>query len=347
MIETAEIAIASQSWVMGVRPKGCTNTRPLSALGSESAPKSCCRVLRGIRAIRRHEAADLRLGLRPQSPAVGMLLDERFVVHRQLAELPDRKAVSLTERIDVGEQCGGHALTNKVGCVQPSSRLYPRFIAPPDTTIIALMADSPGIETIRANLRRIMAKKGVRPTTLSQRVGNSKTLVSDLLTKVSDVQFGTLTKLAGALNVELGDLLALPRVPIVGKIGAGGSVIFLPLSDEDQFEPEETVLRPPGISGKLVALVVEGSSMLPKYRDGDIIYIQRNHSGVLEDDIGDDCAVRLVGGETFIKQLVRGSEAGRFTLRSLNAPDMENVEVEWATRVLFIMPRRSREMLDR
>lgn len=191
-----------------------------------------------------------------------------------------------------------------------------------------------------------MGKKNVKPTTLSQRIGPSKTLVKDLLTKTSDVQLSTLRKLAGALNVELGDLLALPRVPIVGKIGAGGSVAFVALQEDEQADIEDTVLRPPGVSGKLVALIVEGSSMLPKYSDGDIIYIQREHDGILESDIGDDCAVRLKSGETYVKQLVRGSEPGRFTLRSLNAPDMENVEVEWATRVLFIMPRRSREMLD-
>lgn len=192
-----------------------------------------------------------------------------------------------------------------------------------------------------------MDQKGVKPTTLSQRISSSKTLVKDLLTKVSDVQVGTLRKLAGALDVELGDLLALPRVPIVGKIGAGGSVVFVALQEDERVDPEDTVLRPPGISGKLVALIVEGSSMLPKYSDGDIIYIQRDPLvSVLETDIGDDCAVRLKSGETYVKQLVRGSEPGCYTLRSLNAPDMENVEVEWATRVLFIMPRRSREMLD-
>jgi phage repressor protein C with HTH and peptisase S24 domain len=209
------------------------------------------------------------------------------------------------------------------------------------------MADAPDIQTIRENLQRIMDKKNVKPTTLSQRIGTSKTLVKDLLTKTSDVQFSTLRKLAGALDVELGDLLALPRVPIVDKIGAGGSVIFVAVSDNEQVDESETVLRPPGVTGKLVALVVEGSSMLPKYRDGDIIYIQRNHfEGVLEEDIGDDCAVRLKSGETYVKQLTRGSQPDRWSLRSLNAPDMENVEIEWATRVLFIMPRRSREMLD-
>lgn len=210
------------------------------------------------------------------------------------------------------------------------------------------MADTTDIETIRENLQRIMRQKNVKPTTLSQRVGSSKTLVKELLTKNSDVQFSTLRKLAGALDVDLGDLLALPRVPIVGKIGAGGSVAFVALQEDERTDPEDTVLRPPGVSGKLVALIVEGSSMLPKYSDGDIIYIQRNHwEGVLPEDIGDDCAVRLKSGETYVKQLVLGSEPGRFTLRSLNAPDMENVEVEWATRVLFIMPRRSREMLGR
>lgn len=208
------------------------------------------------------------------------------------------------------------------------------------------MPDTPDIETIRDNLQRIMSRKGVRPTTLSQKIGPSKTLVKDLLTKTRDVQLSTLRKLAGALDVELGDLLALPRVPIVGKIGAGGSVVYLALQDDEKMDADDSVLRPPGVSGKLVALIVEGSSMFPKYRDGDIIYIQREHDGILEEDIGDDCAVRLKSGETFVKQLAHGTEPERFTLRSLNAPDMENVEVEWATRVLFIMPRRSREMLD-
>lgn len=251
--------------------------------------------------------------------------------------------MSSAECLDVVEK---HGPTHKVGLVQPSSRIYPRFIAPPDTTIIRLMPDQPNIATIRENLQRIMDRKGVKPTTLSQRIGTSKTLVKDLLTKTSDVQFSTLRKLAGALEVDLGELLSLPRVHIVGKIGAGGSVVFLAPYDDERTDLEDTVLRPPGVSGKLVALIVEGSSMLPKYHEGDIIYIQREHEGILEADIGDDCAVRLKTGETYVKQLVRGSEPERFTLRSLNAPDMENVEVEWATRVLFIMPRRSREAFD-
>lgn len=207
------------------------------------------------------------------------------------------------------------------------------------------MPDQLDISTIRENLQRIMARKGMKPTTLSQKVGDSKTLVKDLLTKTNDVRVGTLIRLASALDVDIDELLSRPRVPIAGRIGAGGSVAWMDVGEE--IDPDLTVPRPPGVTGKLVALMVDGSSMLPKYKDGDIIYIQRNHDGVLDEYLGEDCAVRLASGETYIKQLVRGSKEGRFTLRSLNAPDMDNVEVEWATPVLFIMPAKSRLMFDR
>lgn len=202
------------------------------------------------------------------------------------------------------------------------------------------MEEALNIETIRENLRRAMAQKDAKPTSLSLAVGRNRTLVKDLLEKSQDVQIGTLIKLAGALDVHLSDLVAAPRVPIVGFIGAGGQILF------EDLGVEETVLRPPGISGTLVALAVRGSSMLPKYKDGDIIYIQRTHDGVLPEYIGEDCAVRLKTGETYIKQLMHGNEPGRFTLFSLNADPMENVEVQWATLVRFVMPARSRQLLD-
>lgn len=202
------------------------------------------------------------------------------------------------------------------------------------------MSEAISITSIRDSLRRIMDRRGVKPTTLSLQVGSNRTLVKDLLEKNNDINIGTLNKLASALDVPLSELLAAPRVSVVGYIGAGGEVIF------EEFGSDETVLRPPGISGTLEALVVRGSSMLPKYKDGDIIYIQKCHDGILDADIGDDCAVRLRTGETYVKQLMRGNEDGRFTLLSLNAPPIENVEVEWATRVLFIMPARSRQLLS-
>lgn len=228
---------------------------------------------------------------------------------------------------------------SKLGISNCQRWTQPAFAKRSDKSNLWFVSDLPDIDTIRENLRRVMAAKEIKPTSLSLAVGTNRTLVKDLFEKSKDIQIGTLVKLAGALDVPLADLVSAPRVAVVGYIGAGGEIIFEDIGHED------TVLRPPGISGTLIALVVRGSSMLPKYRDGDIIYIQRTHEGVLPDYIGEDCAVRLASGETYIKQLILGSDKGKFTLLSLNAPPMENVEVEWATLVRFVMPARSRRLL--
>lgn len=192
------------------------------------------------------------------------------------------------------------------------------------------------IQTVREALREIMDRKGVKPTTLSLMVGKNKSLVKDLFERQNDISVGTLNRLAGALDVSVIDLLAAPRISLVGFIGAGGIVIY------EEVNSGETVIRPPNVSMNLVALEVRGDSMLPKYSDGDIIYIGRDHDGVLPEYIGRDCAVRLETGETYIKQLIKGSEEGKFTLLSLNAPPIENVEIAWATPIAFIMPSHSR-----
>lgn len=231
-------------------------------------------------------------------------------------------------------------LHNKLDQSYRQAWMRPAFAKMSDWSNLRGMEDELTIESIRTALRKAMTKKGAKATSLSLQIGTNRTLVKDLLEKTDDVKLSTLTKLASALEISLQELVATPPVPVVGYIGAGGSVIFEDVGNE------ETVLRPPGISGTLIALMVRGSSMLPKYKDGDIIYIQREHDGILPDYVGEDCAVRLKGGETFIKQVIHGNQAGRFTLLSLNADPIENVEIEWATPVLFIMPARSRHLLS-
>lgn len=189
---------------------------------------------------------------------------------------------------------------------------------------------------VRSAIRRVMDRKNVKAKPLSKAAGLGETAVRDILEKSADIRFSTLNKLADALDCAIEDLMGVDEVPLAGRIGAGGTIIF------EDAGVDDTVMRPPSIGGRLEALEVVGDSMLPKFSSGDVIYIQRSHDGVLPAYIGEHCAVRLVTGETYLKILAKGSRPGRFTLRSLNAADIEDVEVEWATPIVFILPRFAR-----
>lgn len=190
---------------------------------------------------------------------------------------------------------------------------------------------------VRAALQRQMDLRKIKRKPLAKAAGLGETAIRDIFDeKRNDVRVSTLVKLADFFAVPLDELAGREPVPLAGKIGAGGTVIFEEL-DEPSFVP-----RPPVGTGAMIALEVQGDSMLPKYESGDVVYIRRNHDGVLPEYLGDYCAVRLADGSTFLKKLMPGSTPGRFTLVSLNAADMIDVEVTWATPVLFVMPRRSR-----
>lgn len=186
-----------------------------------------------------------------------------------------------------------------------------------------------------------MVEKGFSRRSLSKAADLSESAVRDLLTRTDNPGIGTLKRIAEALEMPVDQLTGYAiMVPVLGNIGAGGEVLFstdpeIELADYDAFPK---VPRPPLIAGRLMALRVVGSSMLPKYEDGDVIYVRRDHDGILPKYLNRYCAVRTADGGTYLKILSPGSEAGRYTLRSLNAPDMENVEVEWASPVLFVMP---------
>lgn len=206
---------------------------------------------------------------------------------------------------------------------------------------ILRMQESLDIKAIRDRIEVEMEAKGFSPRSLSLKAGLSVTAVRDVLQRVENPGIGTLYKIAEALDMSFDHLSGGAHVPLVGRIGAGGEVALF----DDQDEEFEMVLRPPLTLGPVMALVVTGDSMLPKYDPGDIVYVTREHDGVLPQYLGRHCAVHLSDGGTYLKILSPGTASGRYTLRSLNAGDMENVEVIWASPVLFTMPRSARSEL--
>lgn len=195
------------------------------------------------------------------------------------------------------------------------------------------------LDRVRAAVERLMARRGIKRKPLAKKAGLGETSIRDILENPErDIKVGTLHKIAGALDATIEDLVNSGDLRIAGLVGAGGEVIF-------EEAPGALVPRPPGMGGELEALEVSGTSMLPRYSSGDVVYISRMQDGVDEEDIGDFCVVRLVTGETYVKQLARGARPGFWTLRSLNADDIEDVELEWATPVIFVLPRAARRRL--
>jgi phage repressor protein C with HTH and peptisase S24 domain len=191
----------------------------------------------------------------------------------------------------------------------------------------------PDIVSIRETIEREMGAKGFSRRSLSSAAGLSESAVRDLLTRTENPGIGTLYAVAEALKLPLESINGSKAVPLLGIVGAGGMVAYFKDDHETEYVP-----RPPLAPGRLMALQVIGDSMLPKYEPGDVVYIRRDHDGVLERDLGKHCAVNCADGGTYLKILSKGTEFGRFTLRSHNAADMENVEVIWAARVEFVMP---------
>jgi hypothetical protein len=48
------------------------------------------------------------------------------------------------------------------------------------------------------------------------------------------------------------------------------------------------------------------------------------------------CVVKLTDGRALLKTIKRGTLPGRYRLVSFNSPDIEDVEVEWAAKIIFI-----------
>lgn len=226
------------------------------------------------------------------------------------------------------ERCFPHASNCTLTRYIEQPYLYPDEVL----DLFPLPVQSRRMANRLAHLRK---KAGLTQTALAEALNSGRSTVTKLEGGLIPLSDRWLERLSKILNCAPSDILG-DQVPVVGRIGAGGSVIFEDLGFE------EMVSRPPDTLGELVGLEVYGESMLPKFDPGDIVYISRESDGVDINDIGAICACRLISGETYLKQLIKGSRPGVFTLRSYNAADMEDCELSWATPIRAITPRFAR-----
>lgn len=124
-----------------------------------------------------------------------------------------------------------------------------------------------------------------------------------------------------------------PNVPVIGFAQAGIGGFF----DDGGFpagQGWDEVRFPPGDHESIYALQVSGDSMLPIYRDGDLILV----APMAPVCPGDRVVVKTCDGEVMAKVLAKQS-AARVDLRSLNREHPHRSlavdEVEWIARILW------------
>jgi transcriptional regulator with XRE-family HTH domain len=128
---------------------------------------------------------------------------------------------------------------------------------------------------------------------------------------------------------------SVDKVPVVGYIGADS--LYYADFDAGLWGAIDMVDPPPGSERGLEALIVRGGSMVPAYRNGDLVFFRR-WPGKIADLVGDDVVAKLTDGRACLKLLLKGTKPGRFRLESYSktvAP-MLDVEIEWVAPVEHI-----------
>ncbi len=195
---------------------------------------------------------------------------------------------------------------------------------------------------------RLAAKYGMSPSGLARRAGLDPTTFNkskrvtkegkqrwpstESLAKVLDATGASLAEFVSQVGNDGAAVLA-QRIPVIGYTQAGNEGFF----DDAGFPAGkgwDEVLFPRISDPHAYGLEVNGDSMAPVYRDGDIIVISPEASLRR----GDRVVVKTRDGEVMAKQLLRQS-AQRVELVSLNRahPDrvLDSGAIDWIARIVW------------
>ncbi len=170
------------------------------------------------------------------------------------------------------------------------------------------MSDSP----LSQRLRELCSRRGMSWRSASRQAGLNETYVRDIIRgAVQRPSFLALDRLSRVLNVPVtafyveaqggggGDTQTAlaSHLPIVGEARGGAEAIPM-----DPDRPLGQVMRPPWLANVVCAyaVVMRGSSMEPRYYDGELLFVHPL-SPVRS---GDFVLIRLADGANYVKRLV-------------------------------------------
>jgi Peptidase S24-like len=199
-------------------------------------------------------------------------------------------------------------------------------------------------DTLLSALQRCMNTKGISLREIARRAGVTYDALKDFKWGRSKMLRGdNLQKMVIFLGEEF-----QPMIPVVGEVGAGGEV--RPIDDHAPGACMEEVECPPGIDpSSVVALRIKGDSMHPVFQNGWIVYYSDRIEiaapaipsakplvDTLANFYGKPCVVKLADDRVLLKTLKKSHMPARYTLSSYNAPDIEDTQIQWAARIIFV-----------
>ena len=192
---------------------------------------------------------------------------------------------------------------------------------------------------------RLAQTHGLSPSGLARRAGLDPTAFNPSKRETGGrprwPSTESLNRILEVTGVSLAEFAALaddpgpaPALPLLGLAQAGLDGFFdeagLPTGDGWSW----TDLPRPGRS--LFSLEIVGDSMVPLYRPGDKVIVDRDGP---EPRRGDRVVVRTRTGETMAKELAAAT-ARAMTLRSINPDHADRVlprgEIDWISRILWV-----------
>ena len=204
-------------------------------------------------------------------------------------------------------------------------------------------------EQIWTAIDRLAERHGYSPSGLARRSGldatsfnRSKRIGADGRKRWPSTE--SVSKVLAATGASLDEFLRLiearegpvrSTVPLIGMTQAGSGRMFTEDGLPTGGAGWEEIDFPDLGEERAFALEVQGDSMLPLFRDGDVLIVSPS-AGVRK---GDRVVVRLHGGEVLAKELKRRT-ARTVELTSLNPDHEERVlnvgEIAWMARVMWV-----------
>lgn len=183
------------------------------------------------------------------------------------------------------------------------------------------------LKTLKMSQRQLAKKLGIDPASVSYMLSGKRRMTMEEAKEIAAHLLVSVTEVMRQAGIEVLD--DVRKVPIAGYVGQGCVITLLPTGTHD------TVVAPADVPVGSFALQTR---IVSSPNDGWLYFVSGEQQ--LPTDVQDRLAVTALKDGTMLCAIVRrGYKQGLFNLvRLCEGGVLENKELAWAARVLWIQP---------